>query len=63
MAETQRELGYGYNVGICSDDHLRSLEVHILDQIDEANRFLEAVQAEMAQREQMVHDACCPESA
>ena len=62
MAETQRQLGYGYNLRICTDNHLRSLEQHILDQLDEANRFLEAIQAEMAQREQMVADACYEEA-
>jgi hypothetical protein len=52
VAETQRALGYQYNLRICTDDHLHSLEAHCTEQIDQARRFLAAVQEELAARVQ-----------
>jgi hypothetical protein len=50
MAETQRALGYQYNLRICTDDHLRSLEAHCTEQVEQSRKFLAAVQEELAAR-------------
>ena len=50
MANVRRHMGIKYNLSTCTDNDLRNLEMHIVAQIADAERFLEAVQAEIAER-------------
>jgi hypothetical protein len=50
MANVRRHMGIKYNLSTCTDNHLRNLEMHIAAQMADAERFLEAVQAEIAER-------------
>ena len=50
MANVRRHMGIKYNLSTCTDNDLRNLELHTAAQIADAGRFLEAVQAEIAER-------------
>jgi hypothetical protein len=50
MANVRRHMGIKYNLSTCTDNQLRNLEMHIAAQIADAERFIEAVQAEIAER-------------
>ena len=50
MANVRRHMGIKYNLSTCTDNDLRNLEMHIVAQIADAERFLDAVQAEIAER-------------
>ena len=50
MANVRRHMGIKYNLSTCTDNDLRNLEMHIAAQIADAERFLHAVQAEIAER-------------
>jgi len=61
MANVRRHMGIKYNLSTCTDNHLRNLEMHIAAQIADAERFIEAVQAEIAERlELQVVDSTTP---
>ena len=61
MANVRRHMGIKYNLSTCTDNHLRNLEMHIAAQIAEAERFIEAVQAEIAERlELQLDDSTTP---
>jgi hypothetical protein len=61
MANVRRHMGIKYNLSTCTDNHLRDLEMHIAAQIGAAERFLEAVQAEIAERlELQLNDSTTP---
>jgi hypothetical protein len=54
-------MGIKYNLSTCTDNDLRNLEMHIAAQIADADRFLEAVQAEIAERlELQLNDSTTP---
>jgi hypothetical protein len=50
MAIVQRHLGIKYNLTTCTDNHLRSIELHVREQIEQSQDFLAAVQEEIAAR-------------
>jgi hypothetical protein len=50
MANVRRHMGIKYNLSTCADNDLRNLEMHIAAQMANAERFIEAVQAEIAER-------------
>jgi hypothetical protein len=61
MANVRRHMGIKYNLSICTDNDLRNLEMHIAAQIGATERFLEAVQAEIAERlELQLNDSNTP---
>jgi hypothetical protein len=64
MANVRRHMGIKYNLSTCTDNHLRNLEMHIAAQIADGERFLEAVQAEIAERlELQLNDSITPKAA
>jgi hypothetical protein len=46
-------MGIKYNLSTYTDNDLRNLEMHIAAQIAGAERFLEAVQVEIAERREL----------
>ena len=56
MAAILRYLRVKPNICDYTDDELKNLEAIIASQIEEAQRFLEEVQAEIAGREQILLD-------
>jgi hypothetical protein len=50
MAIVQRHLGVKYNLSTCTDNHLRSIELHVTEQIAQSQDFLTGVQTELAAR-------------
>ena len=61
MANVRRHMGIKYNLSTCTDNDLRNLEMHIAAQIADADRFLEAVQTEIAERlELQLNDSTAP---
>ena len=61
MANVRRHMGIKYNLSTCTDNHLRNLEMHTAARIADAERFLEAVHAEIAERlELQLNEATTP---
>jgi hypothetical protein len=56
MATMLRNLSVKRNISRYTDDELKNLEAIVASQIEEAQRLLEEVQAEIAGREQLVLD-------
>jgi hypothetical protein len=64
VATVQRHLGIKYNLTTCTDNHLRSIELHVSEQIEKSQDFLAAVLEELAARQQeALNDSCYSEGA